>query len=314
MAPPPAPVGPVAELQPSSPPPKRPGRWAVALVVVVAVVAAATIIAANHGTSKSATPPAPSRSPRAVLVAAAAHTRAAGTAHVSSGETLIENGTSIDLISIDGDASFTTKASAMTLSMRGATVEQMRSVNGVQYVAAPDVALPDGKHWLSLRPADLGLGGVASTFASNDPSSGLGYLSAITGTPHAVGPATIDGVATTHYTFTIDLKAFTDKLGQASSKAGAALGLGTLNGLLDLTKIPAQAWIDHEGRVRELQITLAASELGESIKAGDTTKFSHFDAPVSVSAPPASDTVPFSSFPQFFQKLGSAIGSPGITT
>src|SRR5262249_55327122 len=158
-----------------------------------------------------------------------------------------------------------------TMSALGRDVESIRVIGGVTYISAPGVALPNNSHWVSLRPKDLGLSSGQSPLGSNDPNSGLQYLSAVQGDPRALGSASIDGVDTTHYAFTIDIKSSMDQMSRASGKLGVpSLGGGELNGLLDLTKIPAQAWIDHDGRVRQFQMTIAVSALGQSVKAVTT--------------------------------------------
>jgi hypothetical protein len=62
-------------------------------------------------------------------------------------------------------------------------------------------------------------------------------------------------------------------------------------------------------RVRQFVFSMAASQGGESMKVVSTMKFLQFDEPVSVSAPDASDTVPFSKDSTFFTDFGSSSAS-----
>jgi hypothetical protein len=208
----------------------------------------------------------------------------------------------------DGANDYKRKAATLTMSVAGRDFEAIRVVDGVTYISAPTVPLPGTAHWLSVRPSDLGLPADQSMLGSNDPNTGLRYLSAVSGSPRDLGTATIGGVTTRHYSLTLDLKSYLSKESQAASNLGA-LGLGQLDGLTDLTKIPAQAWIDDAGRVRQFEITFAVSQGEQSVKAVSVVNFSHFDEPVSITAPESTDTVPFSQFPTFFQKLSDS-GNP----
>ncbi|HEX4490658.1 MAG TPA: hypothetical protein VH914_05565 [Acidimicrobiia bacterium] len=288
-------------------------------MAVVAVIAAAAIVVASRGSSKSAsptttkTPTTAARSARQILAAASARTRAAGTARMSMVETVSGSGVSFDL-NLNGASDYAHKNSEITMSALGRDFETVRVVSGVSYMSAPGVALPGNAHWVSLRPSDLGLPSNQSALGSNDPNTGLQYLSAISGSPHDLGAATIDGAPTTHYGFTVDLRSLMDQMSRGMSKLGGqSLGLGEMNGLLDLTNIPAEAWIDHDGRVRQFKFTLAMSTLGQSVKAVSTMKYSHFDEPLTITAPAPTDVVPFSSVPQFFQQLGQNAASNGFT-
>ena len=79
--------------------------------------------------------------------------------------------------------------------------------------------------------------------------------------------------------------------------------------MLDLTKIPAEAWIDSSGRVRRFEFDFSISAAGQSLKFVSETQFSDFGEPVNVVAPASSDTVPFAKVPNFFSALvGAAAG------
>jgi hypothetical protein len=224
-------------------------------------------------------------------------------------ETLTTNGQTLPIVDLSGATDYAHKRSALTMTSQGSTVLEIRQERDVSYMSTPLVALPDGAHWIVVRPADLRLGSGPSGLGSTDPSSGLQYLSAIKGNPVVAGHEQVDGTDTTHYTFTIDLEAFLARLAKGSKALGAnAFGssLEQLRGVVDLAKLPAQAWIDGDGRVRKFRYDLNASQGGESVKVAAVLTFSHFNEPVSVSPPPASDTITFSQFPGFFTELGSA--------
>jgi hypothetical protein len=300
----PAPPIPVADLEASEPPSSRPRRrwlWATSLVAVVAVVGAAIVVTTGHS----------SKSPLAVLTAASGRTTGSGTARMSSVERITENGESFEVANLSGAADFGHKTSSITMSSRGSDLLEMRQVGGVSYMSTSLVDLPGGAEWIAIRPSDLKIGADESPLGSSDPSSGLQFLSAIKGDPREVGHEQVDGTDTTHYRFTIDLESFFDLMSKSSKALGTdsfAASAEQLRGIIDLAKLPAQAWIDGEGRVRKFEFEMRASQGGESIKVVSIMTFSHFDEPVSVSAPPASDVIPFSEFPDFFSSFGTADG------
>jgi hypothetical protein len=293
----PEPGVPIADLQPPAPAqPRRRWRWLVGSVVAIALVLVTVVATAQHA----------SKSPLEVLTAASGRTTGSGTARVSSVETLVTNGKSVEILDVAGATDFARKASSLTMSTRGHSVLDLRQVAGVTYMSSSLVDLPDSAHWIAIRPADLKLGPDDSALGSNDPSSGLKYLSAIKGNPRVVGHDQIDGVDTTHYTFTVDLRAYMDRAARASKAMGSSLtgsAVEQLGRFVDLKKLPAAAWLDGDGRVRRFVLTIGASQGGESFKAVSTITFSHFDEPVSVSAPPPSDTIPFSRFPNFLTEM-----------
>jgi hypothetical protein len=168
---------PLADLE--APVPKRRGKrwlWVAAIVVVIAISAAVVATTGNG-----------SKSPLAVLTAASGRTTSSGTARMTSVETLTTNGRTFTVVDIAGATDFGRKASSMTMSSRGETIMEIRVVAGVSYMSSPLTNLPDGAHWVSVRPADLKLTGGNSPLGSNDPSTGLRFLSAITGDPKVEG-------------------------------------------------------------------------------------------------------------------------------
>jgi hypothetical protein len=135
----------------------------------------------------------------------------------------------------------------------------------------------------------------------NNPSDMLGYLRGLSSSVQNDGPATVDGTATTHYTATVDL----DKVAKAESLSQAATQ--QMEQLLGGNSMTVQLWVDAQGRVRELGFNqkfdpsaafgAAGSWGGQAgpITATMTMKLSDFGVPVTVTAPPASDTTDLTS-------------------
>ena len=108
---------------------------------------------------------------------------------------------------------------------------------------------------------------TALTAASLD---NLAHVAGAASSVRDLGAATVGGVAATHFRVQVDPTRL------PSSLAGKA-GLGTAS-------IPAEIWVDAKGRPVQVRVALKVSG-----SATDTTiGFSRFDAPVTVTAPPAS--------------------------
>jgi hypothetical protein len=168
---------------------------------------------------------------------------------------------------------------------------------------------------LSITPADAKAdAGVAASLGSSDPSSGLQFLSAIAGSPTVVDHDVINGVKATHYAFTLDMQSYFDRMGSATTALGVptiAAALEQLKALVDLTKLPGEAWIDADGRVRRFTLTIRLSEGGQTLSAVADIRFSDFGEPVAVAPPAAADTVPFRSDPHYFSDLAHAAALAG---
>jgi hypothetical protein len=138
----------------------------------------------------------------------------------------------------------------------------------VIYMNMPLLAskLPPGKTWvkLDLSKAGQAAGIDLSQFSSlnqTDPTQFLAYLRASSGDVHAVGGETVDGVATTRYHATLQLSRILDRL-PASQQAAAKAALEKIgNG----GSIPADVWVDAQGRVRRMKLSI-----GASVPAGTT--------------------------------------------
>ena len=297
----PVPVAPLQLEGPAFAPKRRPLLRVLLALMVVAVVAGAGALVAGGSKMKS---------PTVVLSEAEGRTTAAGTASVSSDETLTVGGETRKILHAEGTSDFANKASTFTLTVGGLR-EHGIFVGGVSYLRVPAVGvLPHGAHWIAITRADAKVDASAgSSVGSTDPSTGLRFLGAISGSPTAVGHETVDGVATTHYAFTLDLKAFYARMAKSADALNAPrLGssLEQLGSLVDLSALPGEAWLDTDGRVRRFELTISVTEQGETAKVVVGFHFSHFDEPVDVTAPAASDTIAFREDRDFFKQVGAA--------
>jgi hypothetical protein len=156
----------------------------------------------------------------------------------------------------------------------------------VMYMRSPlfDKMLPAGK-WVKMDLAKMAkkngvdLGAIMNVNQA-DPSQSLRMLMASTGA-RVTGSDRIRGVQTTHYAFNIDFK----KLAR-DNKA-----LKQLTDMAGSVSAPAEAWIDANGRVRRLSVTMSmGGQLGTPMTMTMTEDLYDFGVRA-VITPPADDLV-----------------------
>ncbi len=191
---------------------------------------------------------------------------------------------------------------ASALPGGGAGTVQMIFQYPVIYMNLPFLAgkLPEGKTWMELNLTQAAQAdGIdlsqLSWFNEADPTKFLEYLRASSGGVTAVGSATVDGVPTTHYHATLQLS---DILARLPSSAQAA-AKSALEELGDAGAIPVDVWVDAQGRVRRIQLSIgvsvpagaSGSATGAISVSGTTTMDFTSYGPVPPVAPPPSSEV-----------------------
>jgi len=253
------------------------GRRRAAALACVAALAAVTAACGGGGGD----------SPAEVLSAAPAKTLAEGTVRVSITAQLAGAGTALD-----GEGEFDLKARRGRLALKRGGASEIRFLGDLIFVK---LAQLQGKPWvrldvqaLSARPGvDLD---SLRQLQRNDPTAVLSYLGGVTGAVEDLGEETVRGDTTTHYRATLDLD-------RAGAKAGAEQreDIRRIVRELGTSRLPTEAWIDEEGRLRRLRYTLDLSQLdtgGEEPAQGTVTasfELYQFGRPVEVTEPPAGE-------------------------
>jgi len=198
------------------------------------------------------------------------------------------------------DLSGTPGASA--LPGTGAGTVRMIFQYPVIYMNTPFLAgkLPEGKTWMKL---DLSKAAQAdgidlsqlSSFDETDPTQFLEYLRASSGGVATVGSETVDGVPTTHYHATLQLSGILAHL-PSSAQAAAKSALEQLG---NAGAIPVDVWVDAQGRVRRIQLSIAASVPASAssgvtgaatgVSGTVTMDFTSYGPTPPIVAPPASE-------------------------
>lgn len=134
--------------------------------------------------------------------------------------------------------------------------------------------------------------GDAGAFAGVDSCDVVAMLRGV-GTVTEVGPETVDGVGTTHYSAVVDPRRAVESL-PADQRSGVS---AALDRYADGVTVPVEVWVDNDGIVRRLTASLDKSSLGGPVRGTGTVTFnaqlSDLGAPVDISVPPADQVSAF---------------------
>lgn len=129
----------------------------------------------------------------------------------------------------------------------------------------------NGKPWVKLDRAaltslvgdQLGVMGSGGAIA---PTDVLNYVKGVSGDVQPVGTEPVRGTQTTHYKANIDLDKVAAQLPAASRRGGrqAATVVGQ--------PVPADLWVDAQGRLRKLTLTIDASRIRTTPTGGGATR------------------------------------------
>jgi len=110
----------------------------------------------------------------------------------------------------------------------------------------------------------------------------------------------IDGVSCTGYAVTLSRQSMIEAARTESARLGysSAMTAQELSLVQHMSPPTVTVWLDAQGLVREMSLNLGvqANGLGSSAAAGLVIDYTHFGAPVQITAPPPSDTVSYQSF------------------
>ena len=244
------------------------------------------------------------------VAAAATKTQNAGAAHVRMSMTVNGMGQRFGMHgagAIDGTSAklnfrLGSMPGLMGTKLGHATIKEIvLEQNGdyVIYMQAPTLSagLPGGKAWMKLDFSKLGKSaGIDISKAMSggqlEPTDMLSMLKAEGADVQKVGPATIDGVATTHYRVKVDL-----------AKALQSKGLSSpmLKDFASKMKTATDnVWIDRDGLVRRIQFAYGMAAIHMAMKMD----LSDYGAHVTIAAPPSSQVFDMTQLAQ--QGLGGS--------
>ncbi|GLW15408.1 putative lipoprotein [Streptomyces sp. NBRC 13847] len=198
--------------------------------------------------------------------------------------------------SVEGKVSFSLRPRVADMRMKASVGGKahefsVRLVGGSMYLGGSSVTAAgmDGKHWIRFAMKTKGadaLGGMQQQ-ADQDPAAQASLL------PQSkdikkVGTETVDGVRTTHYAGTVDVA---ELLGRQAPKSAmdAARRKKAIEqyGQLGVRKLRLDMWIGPDDRTVKFRERAQAAQGPLDL----TIRFFGVNKPVTVQAPPASDTV-----------------------
>ncbi|MFJ9678170.1 DUF1396 domain-containing protein [Streptomyces sp. NPDC101194] len=201
---------------------------------------------------------------------------------------------------MEGTAAMSMKPPAMQMHMKGGSAGdagevELRLTGDAMYIngGAEAAAEMDGKSWLKLDMAELKkstgqdpLGGLSSQ-ADRNPAEESASMS-VAKDLKKVGPATVDGVRTTHYTGTVTLADMRASLADedAETRERRTQALKKYEDM-GIEKLSMDMWIDGSDHTKQFR-TRSTTDKG---RLDLTITFVDFNKPVTVKAPPASETM-----------------------
>jgi hypothetical protein len=164
----------------------------------------------------------------------------------------------------------------------------------ILYVRLPYFAkqLKTTKPWVKL---DVGSQLQASGFNAGslalnqgNPAQYLDYLRSTTGKVRKVGTQTVNGVQVMHYTATVDLLAYPQKLPKAK-QAEATRASGRLIQLTGTRDFPTDVWVDDAGYVRQqtFYYSISIPDSVAKIEYRTTVQYSAYGAKPRIALPPS---------------------------
>jgi hypothetical protein len=270
----------------------------------VLAVGVAALVVAGCGSSSSSSNHVPtvSLSRAADVSSAAVGYKVAFTLH--------ETASTVGTIDGTGSGSFSPASHLGALSMdmsvptaAGTGPLQMQMVldRTTFYVKLPpqlSSQIPGGKPWvyLNLNQAGQaagipGLGSLVNSSSSlTDPGQYLSFLRATAvGSVKDLGPATVNGESTTHYSAEVELS----KLPQAvppSSRQTIRQLVSALEQRGATTRLPIQAWIDSSNLIRRIEVAFTEPVDGQSVAISLTENFVQYGPQPAPAIPSAGQT------------------------
>lgn len=153
--------------------------------------------------------------------------------------------------------------------------------------------LPFGKQWIELDLSKLGKSSGLNlsklmSGAQFQPGDVLAMLKAEGAKVHKVGPATIQGTATTHYRVTVDVAKALEQKGLTSPAFAAAAA--------KVKSVSENVWIGKDGLLRRVQLAYGLAKTHVAM----TMNLSDYGAHVTIAAPPSDNVYDITQLAQGF--------------
>ena len=277
------------------------GEMAMRARLCVVIMAAVAVLAAGCGTRQAS----------AVALSAAVANTAATTSRVAVSTTMSSPGMTTT-ITATGEFDYAHPRGVLRmgggLAPGGVEVRYLPPRLYVKFAGTAGVPVPEGKAWVEMSLPSQATDGSLPFLPLGDvnasPMDLLAALTAIASKVTDLGPATIRGVAVTHYRVTVDLAK-----AEAHQRPQERAEFHSFASSLDSATLPVDVWVDGQARVRRIAISLPmppGSGMPAGFRVSEAVDYYDFGIPVRVSAPPASEVM---SASQFSHSMSSSNGS-----
>lgn len=314
------------------------------LIAAMAFGAAAFGVGFDGGSTPNSIPT--SSSARSALGAAAATSTSATSTSATSvafnvASTRTTSSTTTTLVDGSGAVDLTTNTANLTatvpalsgLAGSGNDTVNVDADGSNVYLGSPALSsLTGGTTWLKASlPKDISNANSSTLAVLANPSQLLGLLSSVGGNVTTVDNVNVHGTPTTEYSITVTLARLASHAGLTT---GSKLGSQASQILQQLgnTSVPVTVWVGSDGFFRQISTSLdlsratlgsLASDLINGVVNGalptstsgqSTTAttvvfgFSHYNAPVTVTVPPASQTTDINAVVHSVRGVVSGIG------
>jgi hypothetical protein len=275
---------------------------------VLAAVCAAAVLAGGCGGSGVAAerPAGDGKDPRVPVSAVAGAADAlvrAGSSQVTTSMRMASGGTWLTITG-SGDFDYARRRGELTLVLPkdAAGAEEHKPITelllpGALYMKDRGEGVPAGK-WVRVDTTRLADGNLV-TGGATEPLAAAELLRGAREVTY-VGEETLRGTRVRHYRGVADIAGAARATARTAGTAGAAgrpgsSPLAAAAKGFSVTRVPFDAWLDAQGRLRQVsqQFTFSAAGAGESagrnVTVVSTTRFDRFGAPVAVIMPRPAD-------------------------
>ena len=248
----------------------------------------------------------------AAVIRAVDHALGGKTASVGATEQIATSG---ETINFSGNGSIDFTNNAFELNLSGAIDGQTLNVEalylgGSIYEGFPQIAqLVPGKSWLSMNISSLTKEKEnTSTSASalgSDPLATLETLAQQGNTVTPLGTSTVDGQSVEGYSVAINSSVVQKELNSASLPAWMKKAASRVTSVFGTEKV----FIDGTTLVQMSLDSTANSSTAGQVSINESLDFSNYGVPVTITAPPAGETMPFSQFLQLAKQAETSSAS-----
>lgn len=268
-------------------PRRRQRRVLLAVSAIVALAIVGGVLAAVIGAPPNAD---------ATVISAVDHALGNKTALVSMNESVTSAGKSF---SFNGTGAFDFSQNAMQIDLGGSVNGQRVDVDalylgGIVYENIAGISqLAPGKSWLSLNLSSLTQSAATSTSGlGDDPIAALSALAQQGATVVDLGPSTVDGQSVEGYSVTLNPSTIQSEIQKAKFPAWMQSAVSSMA----VNSTSEKVFISGDSLVQVSIASSVSTSTAGTVTLNESLDLSDYGTPVTITAPPAGQVIPFSQF------------------